>query len=64
MIMRYKMVLELEFDGDTIGFGDCDGMSDLELMKFLAHEEGLFGCIDVTNDEMADGIKSVEPVKE
>jgi hypothetical protein len=58
------MVIELEFDGEDIGFGDCDGMNDLELMKFLAEEEGLFGIIDVSNEDVANGIKSVEPIKE
>jgi hypothetical protein len=63
--MRYKLVLEFEFGDDgIIGFGDCDGMSDLDLIKMLVEEEGLFGCIEVTNEALAEGIKSIEAIKE
>lgn len=60
--MRHKVKLEIVFDSDLIGFGECDGMTDIELLRMLAREEGFFSIIDVSNDEIAEGIISVEPV--
>ena len=60
---KYRMKIEFEFDGDVMGYGECEGMSDLELTKMLVKDEGFFGVIDVSNEDMANGIQSVEKVE-
>ncbi len=63
--MKYKMNIDIIFEGENMGFGDKDfNLSDINLMKYLVREEGLFGIMDLTNEELANGIKSVERIKE
>ena len=62
--MRHKIFMELEFESDFIGFGEVEDMDDLGLIKYLIEEEGFHGIIEVTNSEMAEGIKEIKKLSE
>ena len=62
--MKHKIVIELEFESDFIGFEDWPEMTEIDLIKFLIREEGLFGIIDTSNEEFAECVKSIEKVRE
>jgi len=60
--MRHKMVIEIEFDSDCVGFGENGDMTDIDLIKYMIVEVGFHGIIEISDTEMADGIKSIEKV--
>lgn len=58
----HRITIVVDADCSNLGFGNCDGMTDLELLRWLSKEEGFFGVLEIDSDVFADGIKSVEEI--
>ena len=60
--MRHKMVIEIEFESDCVGFGENGDMTNLDLIKYMIAEVGFHGIIEISDEGIANGVKSIEKV--